>query len=101
MEEREALASQALECAIPGVGIQVLGLLATAGPANVPARAVIPLAAEVPEAHWGERIDVTSVHEALVRLGLTTEGGPPRDLEGLRALVETRAPTGSSGAPPW
>jgi hypothetical protein len=67
--EVESLASEASACEVPGVGIQVLGLLAPAwqGRPPDPAR-LAALAEQVARAHWHLRIDILSVDEALVRL---------------------------------
>ncbi len=72
--EIESLASDALACEVPGVGIQVLGLLAPAWQGRLPDPArLAALAEQVARAHWHLRIDILSVDEALSRLqGLQT-----------------------------
>jgi hypothetical protein len=73
-----ALADEAVGCAVPGVGVQALGLLAGVCPAVRAAlrEAAGPLAATIPRARWGERLDVVSVAEALG--GLSSPGAGPR-----------------------
>jgi hypothetical protein len=65
--EVEALSDKAAACRIPGIGIQVLGLLGRAFPEARPRwqEAVPRLAGMIPREHWGERVDVLSVAEAL------------------------------------
>ncbi|WP_437631119.1 protein kinase domain-containing protein [Sorangium sp. So ce854] len=65
-EVRE-LAALAVQCRIPGIGIQALGLLGRVFPeARASWRdAVQGLVQGIPREHWGRRIEVLSVEEAL------------------------------------
>lgn len=73
-DDIESLAAQALDFDVPGVGIQVLGLMAPARrlmgarARELDAKRLNALALQVPERHWGLRIDVLSVAEALARI---------------------------------
>ena len=75
--EAEGLAALAAQCAVPGIGIQALGLLKWACPAlRAPASGVIAsLCAQVPVERWRDRIDVLSVEEA--RAALLASGERP------------------------
>lgn len=60
------LAERALACTTPGVGIQVLGLVAKHGiEVRTDDPRVDALANHIPMAHWDLRVDVLSVSEAL------------------------------------
>ncbi len=69
------LCARALDCSTPGVGIQVLGLVAKHG---IEVRADDPrvraLANHIPAEHWDARVDVLSVAEALGELGAHLQG---------------------------
>ncbi len=69
VERARDLAARALSCATPGVGIQVLGLVAKHG-IRVDAQdpRVQALANQIPLEHWSLRVDVLSVDEALEAL---------------------------------
>ncbi|MBK8256810.1 MAG: serine/threonine protein kinase [Polyangiaceae bacterium] len=68
-KEATTLYEQALDCSIPGVGIQVLALVAPRlSSAPLGAERIRALAAQVPESKWGLRIDILSVQESLDRL---------------------------------
>lgn len=80
--EVEALSDKAAACRIPGIGIQVLGLLGRAFPGARPRwQKVVPgLAGMIPREHWGERVDVLSVAEALEgAVGNLDRGAPLPD----------------------
>lgn len=63
------LAARALACTTPGVGIQVLGLLAKHGiELHAEDPRVRDLANHIPAKHWSLRVDVLSVSEALAAL---------------------------------
>jgi hypothetical protein len=68
--EGDALAEMrrwAVGCEVPGFGVQALGLIG-AGVTGAAFEAMLgPLAAQVPDAHHGVRLDVLSVREALDR----------------------------------
>jgi hypothetical protein len=67
--EAAALAAQAGIVPGPGVGLQVLALLARADASlRVPVATVDRLAEQVPAAHWADRLDVLSVDESLAAL---------------------------------
>ncbi|WP_437909086.1 serine/threonine-protein kinase [Sorangium sp. So ce327] len=77
--EVRSLAALAVQCRIPGIGVQALGLL---GPAFPEARdswrdAVQGLVHGIPREHWGRRIEVLSVEEALEGALGGGEGGEP------------------------
>ncbi|WP_433928233.1 protein kinase [Sorangium cellulosum] len=65
--EVRALAALAVQCRVPGIGIQALGLLGRVFPEARPSwREAVPgLVQGVPREHWGRRIEVLSVEEAL------------------------------------
>jgi eukaryotic-like serine/threonine-protein kinase len=64
-DEVRSLSSRALSCPVPGVGIQVLGLLAMAGRApDVDADHLGALAGQVAGEAWDQRLDVLSIREA-------------------------------------
>jgi hypothetical protein len=65
--EVEELSTKAAACRIPGIGLQVIGLLGRAFPEARPRwqEAVPSLAVRIPREHWGERMDVLSVEESL------------------------------------
>ncbi|MFT3765593.1 MAG: serine/threonine-protein kinase [Minicystis sp.] len=69
-EAFEGFVAQALEGTVPGMGIQALALLARARPEAdwISKVDVEPLARQVDPGHWGERLDVLSVQEALTAL---------------------------------
>lgn len=77
-EEVEPLAERAARCPVPGVGVQVLGLLGRACPeARASWRAALaPLAAQVPRDRWDCRLDVLSVAESLEAAGLPAGAAP-------------------------
>jgi predicted Ser/Thr protein kinase len=81
-DEVEALGARATSCTIPGLGLQCLGLLARAIPATPQSwrEAAIPLTAGVDPRHFGVRMDVLSVEEALASLGV----GFPADARGAK-----------------
>ncbi|WP_437287594.1 protein kinase domain-containing protein [Sorangium sp. So ce406] len=65
--EARALAERALQCPVPGIGLQALGLL---GRTSAEARALLRdqvdrLAAGIPRERWSQRMDVLSVEEAI------------------------------------
>ncbi len=67
--EVAALAEQALKSDTPGVGVQVLGLVAPRWQGEPPDDGrVAALAAEIPREHWARRVDILSVDEALARV---------------------------------
>jgi hypothetical protein len=69
--ERETVARDAVACDTPGVGVQVLALLAVGeGRARCEASTALRLASQVERAHWGERLDVLSVNESLAHCGV-------------------------------
>ncbi|MEZ4299015.1 MAG: hypothetical protein R3B70_28965 [Polyangiaceae bacterium] len=82
LEEAKALAKRAEECPVPGAGIQMLGLSVRACPELVPLVAPIVrrLAETIPHRHWPLRMDVLSVHDALVLAGDPPSGPPPASL---------------------
>jgi hypothetical protein len=65
--EVEALADRAIACRIPGIGVQALGLLGQAFPDARPRwKDGVPALVEgIAREHWGQRMDVLSVDEAL------------------------------------
>lgn len=83
--ERARLVADACACDIPGIGIQTMGLVAgvaddtprpsAAADAPTPRGGaalgqLAALARTVPRDHWGDRMDVISVEEALAALGV-------------------------------
>lgn len=65
--EIQSLAHRAALCSTPGVGIQVLALIAKHR-GERPSADELALAEQVPRANWHQRIDVLSVDEALKML---------------------------------
>lgn len=67
IEEARCLAKEAAACHVPGLGVQVLGLLAMGFPGErlTDLHIAQRLANQVPRAFWSHRIDVLSVEEAL------------------------------------
>lgn len=67
IDEAHMLAHEAFQCPIPGLGIQMLGLLAMGFPTQRQDFGLYAqeLAAQIPEVHWNRRIDILSVDEAL------------------------------------
>lgn len=65
-DEMQVLATRALECKGPGIGIQTLGILGMIVPELRATwqNKVDELVKEIPRAHWKERMDVLSVDEA-------------------------------------
>jgi tetratricopeptide (TPR) repeat protein len=72
IEEVRALASSAMVCPVAGAGVQMLGFLGEAFPAERPfyRPAAAQLSAGVPRQSWYARIDVLSVNEALSGIGV-------------------------------
>jgi hypothetical protein len=68
--ELEALSRSAIECDTPGVGLQVLALMAGPGAARCDPATALRLAAQVPATRWDERLDVMSIREALALCGV-------------------------------
>lgn len=63
------LIADAIACNVPGIGIQVLGLVSPRRSGDpFDAATVDALAAQVDKRHWSSRIDVLSVAEALARI---------------------------------
>jgi eukaryotic-like serine/threonine-protein kinase len=82
----DVIAKRACACDIPGIGVQVLGMLALAG-RDVDASARGHLGAllqGVPPRYWGRRMDVLSVEESLAALGVEA-----RDAEEAVARAKT------------
>jgi hypothetical protein len=75
VSEANALAKEATKCNVPGIGIQMVGLLAMGFPGRRLADEPIveQLAAQVPRPFWNHRVDVLSVEEAL-HLGMARRG---------------------------
>ena len=73
-EEKASLLARARACAVPGLGMQAIGLLGV----DVTSDTALSLARQVPEARWGKRMEVMSVDEALracaVRVGTRSRG---------------------------
>jgi hypothetical protein len=71
--EARALAERAAGCPVPGIGIQMLGLLGMRRPGLCEGWAghARALAERVPRRFWRRRIDLLSVEEALAALGLS------------------------------
>ena len=67
----EAMAARAAECQIPGIGVQILALVAPRWPAEIscPVALAIKLAEQVPREHWHRCMDVLSVRESLDLIG--------------------------------
>ena len=67
--ELQALLDAAGRCDVPGIGIQVLGLIGPRlGQVGVDAATITSLANKIDRQHWARRIDVLSVDESLARL---------------------------------
>jgi hypothetical protein len=71
VDEARALATQAAECPVSGLGIQMLGLLSMVYPSlrHEALRQARELAEQVPRQLWHLRMDVLSVDEALAVIG--------------------------------
>lgn len=71
--DARALAERAIQCPVPGIGIQMLGLLSMGHPGLREGWAphARSLAEKVPRRFWRRRIDLLSVEEALAALGLS------------------------------
>ncbi len=71
-----SLVEEGRRCPVHGVGIQILGLAAVArsGGKTVSKRDAIKLSEMVPREHWGHRMEILSVDEALDKLGLQVDG---------------------------
>ncbi|WP_437586794.1 protein kinase domain-containing protein [Sorangium sp. So ce1000] len=92
--EVRALAELAVQCRVPGIGIQALGLLGPVFPEARPSwrEAVRGLVHGIPREHWGRRIEVLSVEEALEgALG----GGGSSELMSLTAAADGSPPAPS------
>ncbi|UQA60264.1 serine/threonine-protein kinase [Polyangium aurulentum] len=77
--EIEDLGRKAMQCPVPGLGLQCLGMLArTVGePKRAWQKAALPLTAGVDRRHFHLRMDVLSVDEALASLGVEPPSAPP------------------------
>ena len=78
-DEIDELAQRAMECPVPGLGIQALGLLARAckGAPEAWRSAAPRLAGSVPQGAWPRPLDVLSVDEALDALRAPARDTPP------------------------
>jgi hypothetical protein len=79
VDEIEELGRKAMQCPVPGLGLQCLGMLARAvgGPKRVWQKAAPALTAGVDRRHFHLRMDVLSVDEALASLGVEPPSAPP------------------------
>lgn len=79
-DEIAALCERALGPLLPGIGLQALALLATAGrlpPGAVPPDRIPALCAAVPSEQWDRRMDILSVRECTAALASAAAATPP------------------------
>ncbi len=81
-----ALGDRAMQCPVPGLGLQCLALLARAAgePRGAWVEAALPLTAGIDRRHFGARMDVLSVLEAFASLGVEVPSPKERKKRGRR-----------------